>query len=314
MRLRRRILAVTITCFAVVLSGSAPGLAATGTAPALGASTEVSGPSDFVLATYNIRHALSDSVAASDLQRLADTGVDVIAMQEMGARTRRNAVRAQLVDCESCEFRAYMPDGAGPAEVPFLFRASAFELVSKGTEMVSDATFVGAGGAGPSTIGPKYLTYVQLRHQASGQDIYVINNHAVASIQGPDGGPNYNNPERLQLFRQHMDGLAAMVERFRATGAAVFTVGDFNVNYRRDAVVQAKLFPYYRMKQVGAFASYKFLGAPDRGTHVNSTGTNDSRLIDQVSHWSTPPSRRWSRRSSAATAPTTGRFGSGTRS
>jgi Fibronectin type III domain len=282
LRLRRRILAVTITCFAVVLSGGTPGLAATGTAPALGAATEGSGPSGFVLATYNIRHALSDSVAASDLQRLADTGVDVIAMQEMGARTRRDAVRARLVDCESCEFRAYMPNGMGPGEVPFLFRASAFELVSSGTEMVSDTTFVGAGGAGPSTIGPKYLTYVQLRHRASGQDIYVINNHTVASIQGPDGGPNYGNPERLQLFRKHMDGLAAMVERFRATGAAVFAVGDFNVNYRRDAVVQAKLFPYYRMKQVGAYASYKFLGTPDRGTHLSSEGVNDTRLIDQV--------------------------------
>lgn len=277
LRLRRRVLAVTITCFAVVLSGSAQGLAATGTAPARGADA-----SDFVLATYNIRHALSDSVAAADLQRLADTGVDVIAMQEMGARTRRNAVRAQLVDCESCEFRAYMPDGAGPGEVPFLFRASAFELVSKGTEMVSDATYVGADGAGPSTIGPKYLTYVQLRHLASGQDIYVINNHAVASVQGPDGGPNYSNPDRLELFRKHMDGLGAMVDRFRATGAAVFAVGDFNVNYRRDAVVQARLFPYYRMKQVGMFASYKFLGSPDRGTHWSGTGTNDTRLIDQV--------------------------------
>ena len=280
LRLRRRILAVTITCFAVVLSGSGQGLAATGTAPE--ARTEASGRSDFVLATYNIRHALSDSVAAADLQRLADTGVDVIGMQEMGARTRRNAVRAQLVDCESCEFQAYMPDGLGPGEVPFLFRSSVFELVSKGTEMVSDSMFVGASGAGPSTIGPKYLTYVQLRHRATGQDIYVINNHAVASIQGPDGGPNYNNPERLQLFRKHMDGLAAMIERFRATGAAVFAVGDFNVNYRRDAVVQAKIFPYYRMKQVGVFASYKFLGSPDRGTHSTGTGTNDTRLIDQV--------------------------------
>ena len=280
MRLRRRILAVTITCLAVVLSGSAQSLAATGTAAAAGAA--MSGRSDFVLATYNIRHALSDSVAAADLQRLADTGVDVIAMQEMGARTRRNAVRAQLVDCESCEFQAYMPDGFGPGEVPFLFRASEFELVSKGAEMVSEPTFVGAGGAGPSTIGAKYLTYVQLRHRASGQDIYVINNHTVASIQGPDGGPNYSNPERLQLFRKHMDGLAAMIERFRATGAAVFAVGDFNVNYRRDAVVQAKLFPYYRMQQVGMFASYKFLGSPDRGTHSSGPGANDTRLIDQV--------------------------------
>src|SRR5688572_9075339 len=135
LRLRRRILAVMTTCFAVVLSGSAQGVAAPGTAPALAAGTEASGPSSFVLATYNIRHALSDGVAVADLVRLADTGVDVIAMQEMGARTRRNAVRARLVDCASCEFRAYMPDGMGPAEVPFLFRASAFELVSKGVEM-----------------------------------------------------------------------------------------------------------------------------------------------------------------------------------
>lgn len=279
LRLRRRILAVMTTCFAVLLSGAAPGLAEPGTAPGTGSG--VSGPSGFVLATYNIRHALSDAVAAADLQRLADTGVDVIAMQEMGARTRRDAVRARLVDCDACQFRAYMPDGAGPGEVPFLFRSSTFELISKGAEKVSDATFVGAGGAGPSTIAPKYLTYVQLRHRATGQDIYVINNHAVASIQGPDGGPNYNNPERLRLFRQHMDGLSSMIERFGATGAAVFAAGDFNVNYRRDSVVQDKMFPYYRMKQVGAFASYKFLGSPDQGTQVNRTG-NDTRLIDQV--------------------------------
>ena len=276
LRLRRRILAVITTCGAVVMSASTPALAAPGPAPST--REGATGPSSFVLASYNIRHALSDAVATDDVERLARSGADIIALQEMGSRMRRNAVRARLVDCDTCEFRAYMPDGFGPAEVPFLFRASAFDLVDKGTEKVSDPTYVGPDGAGPSTMGAKYLTYVELRHVATGQDIYVINNHAVPSVQAADGGPNYANPERLQLFRQHMDGLAAMVQRFEATGAAVFTAGDFNVSWRRDSVVQSKMFPYYRMKQVGVHASYEYLGAPAMGTQGGG-----NRLIDQVS-------------------------------
>jgi endonuclease/exonuclease/phosphatase family metal-dependent hydrolase len=273
LRLRRRLLAALTICGALVLASGTAGLAAPAPAPRAGAAPA----SSFVIATYNIRHALSDAVATADVQRLAATGVDVIALQEMGSRMRRNAVRAQLVDCATCEFRAYMPEGSGPAEVPFLFRAAAFELVGKGTEQVSEATYVGPDGAGGSTMGPKYLTYVQLRHVATGRDIYVINSHAVPSIQGPSGGPNYGNPERLALFRQHMDGLVAMVSRFEATGAAVFATGDFNVNYRRDAVVQDKTFPYYRMKQIGMYASYKYAGSPALGSQQGTT-----RLIDQV--------------------------------
>ena len=307
-------LAVLTTCCALVLRRAArrPRRAGHRTAPA-GAGA---GPSEFVIATYNIRHALSDAVATADVTRLAATGVDVIALQEMGARMRRNAVRAQLVDCATCEFRAYMPEGSGPAEVPFLFRASAFELVSKGTEQVSDTTYVGPDGAGGSTMGPKYLTYVQLRHVATGQDIYVINSHAVPSVQGPSGGPNYGNPERLALFRQHMDGLIAMVARFEATGAAVFATGDFNVNYRRDAVVQEKIFPYYRMKQIGMYASYKYLGSPALGTMW--TARERHRLIDQVASSGTAAVRRGAGhphrlqlRPPAGPGPVRGRAGSG---
>ena len=307
LRLRRRLLAVLTTCCAVVLRRAAPRPRRDGTpAPRAGAATA----RPFVIATYNIRHALSDAVATADVQRLAATGVDVIALQEMGSRMRRNAVRAQLVDCATCEFRAYMPDGSGPAEVPFLFRASAFELVSKGTEQVSDATYVGADGAGGSTMGPKYLTYVQLRHVATGRDIYVINSHAVPSVQGPSGGPNYGNPERLALFRQHMDGLIAMVSRFEATGAAVFATGDFNVNYRRDAVVQEKTFPYYRMKQIGMYASYKYAGSPALGSQVDTHAPDRPGGVLGQRGGDRPGPVHPHR----ATAPTTDRSGSGTRS
>ena len=39
-----------------------------------------------------------------------------------------------------------------------------------------------------------------------------------------------------------MDGLNALIE-FRATGAAVLTIGDFNVNYRRDSVIRTSSSP-----------------------------------------------------------------------
>ena len=280
MTLHRWLSAVVPTACALVLSG---GVHAVASAPTVSlASAEPSSPSSFSVVTYNIRHGLSDAAAVADVQRLADKGVDVIGLQEMGSWERRSAVRARVVDCDTCPYNTYMPTGSGPAEIPILYRSSIFELVSKGNVKVSDATYVGPDGAGPSTIAPKYLTYVQLRHKVTAQEFYLINNHTVASVQASDGGPNYKNRERLRLYRQHMDGLKAMITEFKATGAGVFTTGDFNVNYRRDVVVRDPLFPYYNMKQVDVFASYKDLGIPDRGTHVAENGS-DGRIIDYVS-------------------------------
>jgi hypothetical protein len=286
--LKSRLLAgLAPACGLLLLASAAPSLASpsepSGAATAVWATAEEAITAPVVIATYNIRHALSNAVVVSDLERLSDAGVGVIGLQEMGSRDRRDAVREQLVDCGSCQFDAFMPNGAGPGALPILYRSSSFQLLSTGTQEVSEATYVGPSGAGPSTLGPKSLTYVQLRHLVTGQDMYVINNHAVASVQASDGGPNYEHPERLQLYRQHMDGLKAMITEFTATGAAVFTTGDFNVSYRRDSVLRPDLFPYYNMSQVDVFASYKFLGMPVEGTHVNASGTNDARLIDYVS-------------------------------
>jgi len=268
------------------MAGAAPAVAApfapSGGLSSWGVTTEETITAPIVIATYNIRHALSDAVVVSDIKTLADAGVGVIGLQEMGSRSRRDAVRKRLVDCSECEFDAFMPDGTGPSEVPILYRSANFRLLSTGSRKVSDATYVGRRGAGPSRIAAKYLNYVQLRHRITGQEMYVINSHTVASVQASDGGPDHRYPKRLQLYRQHMDGLKAMITNFKLTGAAVFTTGDFNVNFRRDSVLRPKLFPYSNWRQVGVFASYKFLGMPEDGTHRRSS-TNDTRLIDYVS-------------------------------
>lgn len=285
MTLKTRRLAVVATACGLLGAGAAPAhaapLAQSAGATSVAATTEASITPAIVIATYNIQHALADDVVVADMQKLADTGVDVIGLQEMGGLARRDAVTAQLVDCISCEFEAFMPSGAGQGALPILYRWSKFHLLSSGTRKVSEATYVGPSGAGPSTVPDKYLTYVQLSHRITGQEMYVINSHAVASVEASDG-PNYQHPERLELYRQHMDGLKAMITEFKATGAAVFATGDFNVDYRRDSVRQDQLFPYYNMSQVDVSASYEFLGMPEDGTHLGDAG-NGTRLIDYVS-------------------------------
>ncbi len=236
----------------------------------------------FRVASYNIRMTVSPEDAVSDLQALVADGVDVMTLQEMASPERRQAVRAALLECETCEFDAYMPLGDVYNSTPILFRSTRFVSEGQGTRKVSDATYVGPGGAGPSTIRAKYVNYVQLRDEVTGQTVYVLNNHAVPSVQAKDGSANEAYPKRLELYRKHMAGLKSLVTELRATGATVFVTGDLNVNYRKDRVVRDKIFPWYNLRQVGVVASHEALGEPRLGTHVRSG--DDTRLIDYVSY------------------------------
>jgi endonuclease/exonuclease/phosphatase family metal-dependent hydrolase len=233
------------------------------------------------IATYNTEAGVTTANSLADISKLAAQGADIITLQEMGSGARRAAVTAALVDCSMCAYEAYMPADAPMNSTPILFKWSKFRLEGTGTKQVSEATYVGKNGAGPSTLRAKYINYVQLRERATGQEVYILNNHAIPSVQGKSGGPDQTYPARLALYKQHMDGLKALITELKATGAAVFATGDLNVNYRRDRIVKDPLFPYTNMAKVDVHASYELLGEPTRGTHVLPNG-NDSRLIDYV--------------------------------
>jgi endonuclease/exonuclease/phosphatase family metal-dependent hydrolase len=234
----------------------------------------------FDVASYNAQFKSTPAETVSDLTKMAAAGADIIGLQEMGARDKRDAVRAQFVDCSTCEFDAFMTDLPEQNATPILYRWSEFRLESTGTRQVSEATYVGPSGAGPSTVKAKFINYVELRHRATGQVVYVLNNHTVASVQGSDGGRDLRHPERLELYRKHMEGLQALITELPDTGAAVLATGDFNVNYRKDYIVQDTLFPFDRTRQVETAANWEALGMPELGTHP-SDGTGN-RLIDYV--------------------------------
>jgi endonuclease/exonuclease/phosphatase (EEP) superfamily protein YafD len=180
-----------------------------------------------------------------------------------------------------------MPQSAVPGGTPILFRKRQYRLEHAGTRQVSEATAVGGSGAGPSRIRAKYINYVRLTERRTGRTVWVLNNHTVPSVQGDGGRPNRKHSKRLRLYRQHMAGLSALVQRFERRGGLVFATGDFNVNHRTDRRAQARMFPYATMRAVGMRASYVPLGQPSRGTHVLTNGRG-TRLIDYVHHLPRP--------------------------
>ena len=232
------------------------------------------------ISSYNVRHTLSADRAVADIKELAARS-DIVTLQEMSSGVRRREVRASLFDCSMCPFEGYLPTPAVPGATPILYRWDRFRVEGSGTVQVTEDTYVGPAGSGPATLRAKYLNWVKLRERATGQSLYVINNHTVPTVQGKGGGPNRRFPERLALYRQHMTGLTALITGFKQDGSLVFVTGDFNVNYRRDVIGQWRMFPYARLGAVGVRASYQALGQPARGTHVLRSGRGD-RLIDYV--------------------------------
>ena len=261
----------------LLLSGTAAGAtAASGSASASTARNTTS--ATVKIASYNTQFGRSPDAVVREVRRLGAEGADIIALQEMGSPKRRQAVRDRLVNCGYCVWDAFMTNLREQNATPILYRSSQFRLLATGAEKVSNRTFVGGAGAGPSTLKAKYVVWVHLRHLASGQHLYVLNNHAVASVQGPGGGRNKRAPKRLALYRDHMHGLTSLIEEL-PSASAVFVTGDFNVNYRRDAIVRDSMFPFHNLSQVDVAASYRSLGQPKVGTH----GSGD-RLIDYVHH------------------------------
>lgn len=243
------------------------------------------------IVTYNARHDVRAAKTVAEVRSLARTA-DILTLQELSSGTKRAGIRRSLVSCRGCRWGAHMPQAAVPGGTPILFRKRQYRLERAGTRQVSEPTRVGAGGAGPSTVRAKYINFVRLTERRTGRTVWVLNNHTVASVQGDQGRPHRGRPARLRLYRQHMAGLTALVERFRRKGGLIFVTGDFNVNHRTDRRAQARMFPYAIMRSVGMRASYVPLGQPARGTHVLANGRGD-RLIDYV-HF-LPRARLWPR-------------------
>lgn len=280
MTLRRLRLVGAALALSTALVG-VPVLALGTPATAAGNNTPTASDVPLSMATFNTAAYQSTKRAMHDINLILARQPDVLTLQEMGSPERRLLVQQTLVDCETCLYDAYMPVPAVPGSTPILYRSDRFALISAQSVQVTNDTYVGKAGAGPSTLRAKFINWVQLRDLLTGRIVNVLNNHAVPSVQGKNGGPNLRAAKRLALYRQHMLGLRELIEQISATtGGLMFVTGDLNVNFRKDKVLKPRVFPYYNLSLEKMKASFELLGMPRTGTH--KLKNNDTRLIDYV--------------------------------
>ncbi len=241
------------------------------------------------IATFNAAATSSVREGFNDVKSLLSSGPDIVALQEMSSWKKREKVRIQLLDCETCQWDGWIPVPAVQGGLPILWRSDKFTMLGHDWVQVAPKTYVGPKGAGPSTMNAKFIVRVRLRDNATGRTIWVLNTHFVPTVQGSSGGRNANH-KRVQLYKKHMTGLQNVMDRVahEEGGGLVFVTGDFNVNYRNDKVKQDPVFPYAALGAKKFRASYNKLGEPGTGTHVLGNGF-DKRLIDYVHY---KPTRR----------------------
>ncbi len=234
------------------------------------------------IASFNTAAMSSTRQGFNDVKRLLASGTDIVALQEMSSWARREKVRTRLLDCETCGWDGWIPIPAIQGGQPILWRSDKFTLLGRDWIEVAPETYVGPKGAGPSTMRAKFVVRVRLLDNATGRTIWILNNHFVPTVQGPDGGRN-DNRRRIRLYERHMRGLLAVMDKVATQegGGLVFVTGDFNVNYRNDKVKQDPIFPYAALGTHAFRSSFNKLGEPGTGTHVLGNGF-DKRLIDYV--------------------------------
>lgn len=252
---------------AVSCGGGAAALglnAAGGTAPR--ATGNPRAPLQVRVASWNTLSGNSTGNVVAGARGLGRSA-DVIGLQELSPASRRQQVAAALHP----DFAITSANNA----VEILWRRNKFDLIAQGDVRVFGVEQIEPGTAGTS-IGPKGVTWVQLRAKDTGATFFTVNTHLVPDIDRR-GYPNPATPLRVRLAVRQQHALAAVVDQLAAFGP-VFITGDYNVDARRDAKMQSPSFPYVTLGRHGLVSNWRVLGYPQSGTHGR-------RLIDYV--WST---------------------------
>lgn len=115
----------------------------------------------------------------------------------------------------------------GQNGTPVAWDKSEFKLKDKGREKISDRTYVGPRGAGPSTLKAKYANWIRLKDRDTGDRSTFTTAHLA---------PSRFIPVRGRLQDQQIRNLAAVQSRLERMfpGASHTLMGDFNTSKRKN--------------------------------------------------------------------------------
>ena len=246
-------------------------------------------PEKLRIISWNVWHGNSKANFIAALDEFEDKGIDIVGFQELSSNNKPTAL-ANRTGCAGCYFDGWIPGTPGQGgNVSIIWKRSRFSVVenANGNKMRYAVKVHGAepveDGAGGSTTGTKYIAYVFLRDNLTNRSFWVMNAHALPSVEGVCGHPN-NKIQRLILYKKMMNTFKAKIEN---KSKPLFVTGDYNVNYRCDKNVRHFRFPWKSFNNLNPKVRSNWqwhqmagLALPSYGTHRPHIG--GKRIIDYV--------------------------------
>lgn len=242
------------------------------------------------LATYNVLISTSLNNVLSDVQSIIDTqNPDVLTLQELYSDSKRAKVMSKFACSNGCAYDGYSVNGRGKEELVILWKRDRYTPVYEG----SIKTASGWTERGKYH-GPLYFNFVRLQDvNVQSRQIIVATNHAPSLVdRDDDGRPNWKQlPKRVAAYKKHMQRVQGKISFWKSklSNTPIFFTGDFNVNFRKDIKVKAKIFPYRTFKQVGGYSSWHTSNYPRKHSRAATfapkpaiAGQPKNRLIDYI--------------------------------
>ncbi|MBL8955524.1 MAG: peptidoglycan-binding protein [Myxococcaceae bacterium] len=180
-----------------------------------GASQKPDGEGIFDVVSMNVKSnpIMRPGQMQHDVRKAARMG-DIIGWQEISPANYRAEIRKQK------GFDTFMPKGL---QTPISWRTSEFELLDSGVERMHG----GRAGVSPH----RQVAWVKLQNKETGEVMVHMNTHLVSGAWNSKKQPT--DPWRQKMWKQHIEKMGNLIERFEKKGVPVTITGDFNRNHFR---------------------------------------------------------------------------------
>ena len=137
----------------------------------------------------------------------------------------------------------------GNSATPVFWRASRYTLLAQGRVKVFGVVRIESGGAAGSSIGPKFIQWVQLQDNTTKAVFIAASHHLVPTIE-TKGRPNRQGPKRVAYAKQQIIAAGELATRLSRGGQIPFLIAaDWNVDARKDARVRTAGFPHQALQR-----------------------------------------------------------------
>src|SRR3954447_13113967 len=238
-----------------------------------------SGPLTARVATWNTFFGNSTGRVVAGLEALSRVS-DVIGAQELFSADRRATVARAMAR------KGWASSTSADSAVPIFYNASRYKLLAHDVVKEFDVERIENGPSGTS-IGPRWIQWVQLQDRATLAVFFVVNHHIIPGVAAA-GRPNTSAPERLGIRDTQVAMANSIITKLRRYGPVALTE-DSNVDNRADQRVKDPRLDYVQMQRMRMATNWTMLGVPRSGSLLDKIAVTveNTRILAQsrLSPW-----------------------------